>query len=346
MSKLLTILVPVYNTEKYIKRCLDSILLKDVLKNIEVIVVSDGSKDNAIGIAKEYEEKYPDTIRIIEKENGGHGSTINKGLELAKGKYFKVLDSDDWFNSVAFEKFVKRLKNEDADLVITNYKQIHVYDQHEVYYTYKDLKEQVVYDFNNIDLKILNGEYFVMATSTYKTEILRKIGLHLLEKTFYVDMQYNIEPVKLVKTFAYYNLDIYRYYIGRKDQSVNTASFVKNKLDHEKVLKYLLDYYQKNKDDISINKQEYIEMILIYLLNTHYTIFCSYDKSKKEAYSQIKAFDNYFKNLNNDLYNKSNKVAFIRYQRKTNFFFVKCNNKVFNKAFNFLYNMKIRLGRR
>ncbi len=344
--KILTILIPVYNTEKYIKRCLDSILLKEIINDIEILVVSDGSKDDSVNIVKEYRRKYPDTIKLIEKENGGHGSTINKGLELATGKYFRVLDSDDWFKCVDFIKFVQKLKKETADLVVTNYRQIHVYDQHESIYIYKNLVENKVYYFDDIDLNILNGEYFVMATSTYKLDILKNSKLCLLEKTFYVDMQYNIEPIKEVQTFVYYNLDVYRYYIGRKNQSVNIDSFVKNKLSHEKVLKYLIEYYKNIKSKISKVKRDYLEMILIYLLNTHYTIFCVYDKNQNETYSQIVEFDKYFMSIDRDLYEKSNKVAFIRYHRKTNFKFVKIKNKMLKKSFNYLYNLRNRLRRK
>ena len=106
--KVLTVLIPVYNTEKYIKRCLDSLLVPETLNDIEVIVVNDGSKDHSVEIVKTYVEKYPQTVVLIDKENGGHGSTINAGLKAAKGKYFRVLDSDDWFNTIEFVKFVKR----------------------------------------------------------------------------------------------------------------------------------------------------------------------------------------------------------------------------------------------
>ena len=126
--KILTVIVPVYNTEKYIKRCLDSLDNKEINDKLEVLVVSDGSKDNAINIAKEYSKRLPDTFKIIEKENGGHGSTINKGLELATGKYFRVLDSDDWVDNVNFVEFVKRLEDQDADLVVTDYSKEFIYE--------------------------------------------------------------------------------------------------------------------------------------------------------------------------------------------------------------------------
>ena len=228
MNKILSIVLPVYNTEKYIKRCLDSIVIDDVIDDIEILIISDGSKDNAINIAKEYNKKYPKSVIIVEKENGGHGSTINKGLEIASGKYFRVLDSDDWFNCKDFIEYIKRLKKEDCDLVVTNYSQEHIYNNESIYLKYKDLKDNKLYDFDKMDLNLLNGEYFVMATSTYKTELLRKSNLKLYEKMFYVDMQYNMVAFSLVKTIKFYDLSVYRYCIGRKDQSNNFTSLVKN----------------------------------------------------------------------------------------------------------------------
>ena len=295
--KILTVIVPVYNTEKYIKRCLDSLDNKEINDKLEVLVVSDGSKDNAINIAKEYSKRLPDTFKIIEKENGGHGSTINKGLELATGKYFRVLDSDDWVDNVNFVEFVKRLEDQDADLVVTDYSKEFIYEGKSEKIVYKNLEPNKKYIFDKFDLNILNGEYFVMATSTYKTEVLRKSNLKLMEKTFYVDMQYNVVPIPYVNSFVYFNLDIYRYFIGRLDQSVNTASFVKNHLNHDKVVKYLIDYYS-NLTDISDTKKEYIRIILKYILFTHYSIYCIYFKKKRQGYKLVKEFDKYLYNKN------------------------------------------------
>lgn len=172
--KVLTVLIPIYNTEKYIKRCLDSLLVPDVLDDIEIIAVSDGSKDGSADIVKDYCEKYPETMVFVDKENGGHGSTINVGIKEAKGKYFRVLDSDDWFNTVDFIEFVKRLKNENADLVVCDYRKEHTYNSQSEYFVYDNLEEGKLYKFDEFNLNILKGEYFVMATSTYKTEVLRK----------------------------------------------------------------------------------------------------------------------------------------------------------------------------
>lgn len=345
MKKILTVLIPVYNTEKYIKRCLDSLLLRETNDLVELLIVSDGSTDNSVNIIKEYEKKYPDTIRLIEKENGGHGSTINVGIREAQGTYFKVIDSDDWVNSIDFITFVLKLKKETSDVVVTNYTQEHIYSGKTVYNEYCGLVENKLYDFDKIDLKILNGEYFVMATSTYKTIVLKNSNLHLMEKTFYVDMQYNVVPIKEVKTFKYYNLDIYRYFIGRLEQSVNTSSFVRNKKHHEKVLKFLIELYEENKEKLSINKKDYIKMIINYTLFTHYNIYCSYDTSKKEASKEIKEFDKYLKEKSMELYLESNKMTYTRIHRKTNFYFVKHNRKLYSKLLALISKIKRRFNK-
>lgn len=342
MEKVLTVLVPVYNTEKYIKRCLDSLLLNETNDDVEILVVSDGSKDKSVEIVKKYQKKFADTINLIEKENGGHGSTINVGIEKAKGKYFKVLDSDDWVDSKDFIKLVKNLKNENADLVVTNYAKEHVYSGVSEPFKYDKLKENVKYNFNKFDLELLHGEYFMMATSTYKTDVLRKAKLRLMEKTFYVDMQYNLIPIEYVDTFVFYNLDIYRYFIGRADQSVNVSSFVKNKDDHEKVLRSMIEFYENKKGNMSSNKKKYIAMIINYTVFTHYTIFCQYDKDRKDAFRKIKKFDDLFKKTSLELYKKSNELSFIRLHRETNFIFVRYFRRLYSKLFTLL--KKVRRG--
>ena len=197
------------------------------------------------------------------------------------------------------------------------------------------MKENITYNFNKINLEILNKEYFVMANSTYKTKILKDSGLKLLEKTFYVDMQYNIIPILHVDNFKFYNLDIYRYFIGRPDQSMNLNNFIQNRANHEKVLKYLIEYFNININNLSTNKKKYITQILFYMLTTHYYIYCVYPKrGSKEAFKEIKAFDKYLKNKNKDLYLLMNNIGHIRYNRLTGFLFVRIQPQSFSKLVN------------
>lgn len=330
--KLLTIAIPVYNTEKYIKRCLDSLLIAEITDDLEIILVNDGSTDNSIEIINKYQKEYPNCITVIDKQNGGHGSTINAALKIATGKYFRVIDSDDWVNSKDFSIFVNNLGHEDADLIITNYSKEFVYNGVSEKLVWKSLEENIVYNFDTFDLKNLNKEYFVMANSTYKTEILRKSNLKLLENTFYVDMQYNVVPILCTKTFKFMNLDIYRYFIGRPEQSMNLQNFIKNRTNHENVMKYLIEYFNSNFTLLSENKKNYIEQILFYMLNTHYYIYCVYpQKGSKELSKDIKAFDKYLKDSNIHLYDLMYSIGQIRYNRKTNFFFVKISPLFFSK---------------
>ena len=125
MEKLLTIVVPAFNMEKYLRRCIDSICIESVMNRVQVIVVNDGSKDRTSEIAHEYEQKYPHYIQVIDKENGNYGSCMNVGLSLAKGKYFRTLDADDWYNTDAYEKFVKELEKTDADMILCERHEYH-----------------------------------------------------------------------------------------------------------------------------------------------------------------------------------------------------------------------------
>ncbi len=328
--KVLTVAIPVYNTEKYLKRCFDSVLIGEILDDIEIVAVNDGSKDHSIDILKDYEGRYPGTVVVVDKENGGHGSAVNAALDHATGRYFRVLDSDDWFFSGDFVEMVRRLRSEKADVVISNYAKEFVYDGRTEDLVWKDLEDGVLYNFDTIDLDILHQEYFVMANTVYRTQVLRDSGLRLMEKTFYVDMQFNIIPITCVKTFTFYDLDIYRYFIGRPDQSMNLGNFIKNRKNHEKVMKFLVEFYTERAEGLTQNKRAYIQLILYYMLTTHYYIHCYYpDKGSRELYDDIRAFDRYLLETNPELYELMNKLGQIRYNRKTGFRFVRISPRFF-----------------
>ena len=317
----LTILIPVYNTEKYIEKCLNSLIDSRVENKIEVIIVSDGSKDNSINIAKKVTKDYSKTFSIIEKENGGHGSTINVGIKKATGKYFRVLDSDDWFDKNEFIKFVSKLEKCDSDLVITNYSKEYVNDGISETIKYNNLKSGKEYSFDNFDLGLLDNNFFAMATITYKTDILKKRNFQLPEKTFYVDMIYDVFPILDVNTFTYFDCNIYKYYIGRVGQSVNTSSFARNYLNHDKVTRKLIDFYQKNINVFNEIKKIYIKNIVKTIINTNYSIYCIFHKEKKLSYKNVKEFDLYLRNNSKELYKETNN-SFIRIYRKTKFMLI------------------------
>lgn len=318
IKPILTVLVPVYNTEKYIEKCLLSLANEKLVGKIEVIVVSDGSKDKSIDIAKKISKEHQGIFKIIEKENGGHGSTINVGIKKAKGKYFRVLDSDDWFDEKEFVKFINKLEKCDSDLVVTDYSKEYVNDGISEDIIYRNLKDSREYSFNKFNLKLLDSDFFAMATITYKTEILKKIKFQLPEKTFYVDMLYDVIPILEVSTFTYYKCNIYKYFIGRMGQSVNTSSYEKNHLNHNLVTHKLIDFYSDNEKNMTDIKRKYLKNIINAVINTNYSIYCIFFKNKKDGYKRVKEFDDYLKNKSLELYNETNK-SYIKIFRNSKF---------------------------
>lgn len=335
INKILTVTVPAYNVEKYLKRCLLSLTYDtEALPLLEIIVVSDGSTDSTLDIAQEFASKYPNSISVVDKENGGHGSTINTGLKLAAGKYFRVIDADDWVNIDDFGNFVRRLEELDTDIVITNYCHEMAYIGTKLFHKYKKLEYDKPYSLNTMSLKLLGDDYFYMATSTIKTNRLREANLTLDEHTFYVDMEYNILPIKYITTFIYLKFDIYRYWIGRPEQSMDLKNTFKNRSHHEKVLRRLIDFYDTTNKGLTKNKREYVKKIIILMLNTHYFIYCN-KKVPFSAAREIKKFDQWLKSASPTLYNAvAVRFPYISHYRKSNFFFASYLNIPFKKISN------------
>lgn len=295
--KVLSIAIPAYNVERYLARCLDSLLYDSTIYNdLDIIVVNDGSRDDTIKIAEEYSRKYK-CIRIIDKENGGHGSTINSAIKIAKGKYFKVIDSDDWVNIFDFAKFVNSLKKETADIVVTNYKKDILYNTKTEEFVFC-IEDSKLFDISRIKDDIREDDFFFkfsMHSMTLKTEALKSVWREgLLEKTFYVDQQFVALSLLGSKSYRLLNYDIYRYFIGRPDQSMNPESFFKHRLDHERVLKWLLMLDHSH----SADKKEYFKVVLSkqisLMLRTHYMIYRSKYKTS-QSNKELRSFDRFIK---------------------------------------------------
>ncbi len=219
-TPLITFTVPCYNSAEYMEKCIDSLL---VMEDVEIIIVNDGStKDNTKEIANSYVKKYPNKVIAIHQENGGHGEAVNTGLLHAKGRYFKVVDSDDWLNTDALLA-LERTMNEvpGLDMYITNY----VYE-HVAYNKQKTINYKNVFPTNktftwNDTKRFKVSQFLLMHAVVYKTSILKACELQLPKHTFYVDNIFVYTPLPSVKTMYYLNVDLYRYYIGRDDQSIN-----------------------------------------------------------------------------------------------------------------------------
>ncbi len=332
-SKILSIVVPTYNVEKYLDRCIASLTYDSAtLDKIEILIINDGSSDNSLKVAQKYASLYPKSITAIDKENGGHGSTINKGLELATGKYFRVIDSDDWVNIDDFKRFVDSLEGLDTDVVVTDYSREMAYNGTSVLCTYRGLRYDRVYDLNEMDLKDFGDDYLYMATSTVKTQKFRDAKLLLDEKTFYVDMEYNILPIEHLNSFIYLDYDIYRYWIGRPQQSIDVRNTFRNRSHHEKVLRRIIDFYSSH--PLTTNKKCYIEKIIVLMLNSHYFIYCSQRVSHDEA-QEIKGFDLWLKQTSPHLYSSvAQKFPYITDFRNTGFIFTRVLPRTFMRLSN------------
>lgn len=246
MEKILTVVVPMYNVELYIEQCLSSFVIPEIMDCLEVLIVDDGGKDKSCEIASKYEKLYPDTYHIIHKENGGHGSTINKGIEMASGKYFKVVDGDDWVDKLAFCHLMEHIGKTDADMVLSNYHWVdHTTGRRmaEVEEVCCGMTSGTTYPFAEVSQSL----FMKMHAITYKTEIIRNQPERLDEHCFYVDTEYILFPLPYVKTVSAISDFVYQYRVGLPGQSMNMKNMQKRCDQHEKVLKRLLEFYNKHK---------------------------------------------------------------------------------------------------
>lgn len=306
-NKILTISVAAYNLEKLIEKNLDSIVKSSVRERIEVIVTDDESKDNTAKIVEEYEKKYPGIIKLVKQKNAGPGSTVNSGINNATGKYFKMVDGDDWVVTKNLKEIIEILEKTDADMVITNYQ----------IFSNKDEKviENVEFDLpRNKELKF--EEYcrnldLAMHAVMFKTSIFQENKIKL-DNGFYTDVEYVLLPTEFIKTFTYINLDLYVYLVEQANQSVSTQSMRKNIKMHDQVLNRLINFYEeKKKENINRNMLIYIRNRVAIMAATQLSTYLTYD-DKKERVEIIKKFNTELKSKSDDIYGryKKNKKAF------------------------------------
>lgn len=251
MQKILTITIPSYNVEAYIAATLDTMVTINNLDLLEILVVNDGSKDNTVAVAQQYVDKYPSSVRIIDKENGGHGSTINVGIREATGKYFKVVDGDDWVDSVALQNLLDFLKDHDADLIINPCNQVFM-DDNQRKKLLVELSPETKYGeiISYEDALKYMGELQQMHMTTYKTAILKENNIKISEKMFYVDNEYKIYPSIYLKTAIILKDVLYQYRLGREGQSVAPESLIKNRFMLEQVILNCLAFFSKKEQQI------------------------------------------------------------------------------------------------
>ncbi len=244
--KLISFTVPCYNSQGYMKKCVDSLLTGG--DDVEIIIVNDGSKDDTLKIATEYAERYPDIVSVIDKENGGHGSGVNAGLKIATGLYFKVVDSDDWLDGHALQVLISTIKSHCAennlpDLYITNFVYEHVSDNTYHISSYGNkMPEKKTITWDGVK-KFRYSHLLLMHALVFKRESLIESGVELPEHTFYVDNLFAYMPLPFTREIFYIDVNLYRYYIGRCDQSVNVKNLVSRYDQQIRVMQCMVDAY-------------------------------------------------------------------------------------------------------
>ncbi len=316
-NKILTISVAAYNVQDYIENTLKSLLVKNI-NDLEILVEDDGGTDNTANIVKEYEKKYPGIVKLIHKENGGYGSTINKSIELAKGKYFKQLDGDDWYDSENFEKLLEILRNTDTDCVYTPYRE---YIEKTKTYNIKDFFDETINGKFEIEEIISKANHYLsMYTVCYKTELLRKLNVKLLHKCFYTDTQYALYPMAGVKDIYICHNNLYIYRIGRKDQSISMESRLKHYKDSVKVSYELNNFYNSICNSVSENVKSYILNYVALLTQATIMDFMMLFPIKKDNKNMIIQFENRIMEINKAVYDEmARKRKLIRYLRKSKY---------------------------
>lgn len=242
--KILTIAIPCYNSEAYMEKCIRSML--PVGEELEILIVDDGStKDRTAEIADRYASKYPSIIRAIHQENGGHGEAVNAGLRNASGLYYKVVDSDDWVNTKALSRIVNRMKELEesggVDMLLANFIYDKVDARHKKLMRFKHVfPTDEVFGWEKMR-HMRETQYILMHNIFYRTQMLRDCGMELPKHTFYVDNIFAFQPFPHVEKLYYMDENLYHYFIGREDQSVNEKVMI-GRIDQQiRVNKIMID---------------------------------------------------------------------------------------------------------
>ena len=313
--KLLSIAVPCYNSQDYMEKCVESLVVGG--DEVEILVVNDGSSDNTAAIADQLQERYPGIVRAIHQPNKGHGGAVNTGLENATGMYFKVVDSDDKVKASAFRTILDKLREykdaeEKIDLLISNF----VYDKegqaHKKVMQYRSalpVNRMFTWDETRHFKK---GQYILMHSVIYRTELLRECGLRLPEHCFYVDNIYVFNPMPSVKNMYYLDVNFYYYFIGRDDQSVNQEVMIRRLDQQAKVNRIMYDYFSDSVRDGRIEKKSPLYKYMynyLEIITTITSVLAIISQDEEKLAIKDKLWE-YLKQKNHELYLKLKRGPF------------------------------------
>ena len=311
--KILSVGIPCYNSMEYMHNAIESALV--CKEDVEIIIVNDGSKDKTNEIGKKYAQMYPDTVKYVEQENGGHGEAVNTGLKNATGVYYKVLDSDDWFDKESLKRVVSKLKEfvenkVELDMMVVNY----VYEKPSENIT-KPIRYNSALAVNKRigwdEIKRFKVQQnLLMHAVIYRSELLRECKLELPKHTFYVDNLFVYQPLPHVKTLYYMDENLYRYFIGRGDQSVNETIMI-SRLDQQlRVNKMMAEYCDLEKIESKKLKNYMVQFLT--MVSTVSTVLALKSNTKENIQKKYDLW-NYFKNEKPALYKEMKKTLIGRF---------------------------------
>ncbi len=302
--KLLTAVIPCYNSSAYMDHAIDTLLSGG--DEMEIIIVNDGSTDDTQKIAEEYQREYPNIIKVIEQENGGHGEAVNTGLANATGLYFKVVDSDDWVNEKALSQVMEVLKNliadgNSPDLFLANYvyEKVDAKKKKVISYNWALPKDQI-FTWDDI-MHFKQSQNILMHSTIYRTKLLKSCGIQLPKHTFYVDNIFVFQPLPYVKSLYYMDVNLYRYFIGRADQSVNEQVMIRRIDQQLKITKIMIESH-----DLMQIKSKKLQNYMIKYLSMMMTVSSVFliKEGSDESLAKKQDLWDYLKNYDKRLYKK------------------------------------------
>lgn len=295
-DKILSVSIACYNVEKFLDQTLESCVVPEIMDKLEVIIVNDGSKDGTVEVAKKYTEQWPGTFVLVDKENGGYGSTVNAGIQTATGKYFRLLDGDDWFDKDGLKAFIGILENAEEDMVIARFRRVFEADGHT---EERDEGENIPFVTGTFD-ELPDDAWFTMHAITYRTAILKENDVTLTEHCFYTDQEYDLLPLRWVETVRVAPVTVYCYRIGRGEQSVSIEGLEKHYNEQTIVLKRLYGVYDKVHEK-KTKKDNYIYKYFVKRTRFQIRTYLVISKSEKHK-GELVAFVNYLKNQQPNIY--------------------------------------------
>ncbi|MDR3552727.1 MAG: glycosyltransferase family 2 protein [Clostridia bacterium] len=313
--KLLTIAVPSYNVEKTLAATLDSLCIADAVEKLDVLVVNDGSTDGTAGIARGYLERFPQCVRLINKENGGHGSAVNAGIAAAQGRYFRVVDGDDRLAQRGLLKLLGCLEETDCDLVAANYEKVPADGGAAQPVRFAGVEYGRVYGFD--ELPADGSIYFGIHSSVFKTSIFTEHALRLQEHTYYVDTEFCLLPVPFIKTVLFLEETVYLYSVGGAGQSINFDNFVSHYDDHYRVVRRMAAYCAAA--ECAVPQREYMFAAASKLCFTQYMLAAFYDSDRARGRRRAAEFDAWLAGASPPLYGRLGRSLSIRAMRLLHF---------------------------